>query len=152
MRQEGGDARRLVALLRQLPAGGTLWVRGLGQSMWPVLRGGDAVQVLRCGEEAVAPGDIAVLAREDGGLTAHFVVGTAPVRTASFLGREDPAAELLGRVIRLRTRGVELPLSPRVRPLLRGGQSLVAAAWRNPLLRGAWRWGRGVLASGRRRG
>jgi mycothiol synthase len=116
--------------------------------MWPVLRSGDAVQVLRCGEDAVAPGDIAVLVREDGGLTAHIVVRTAPVRTASLLGREDAAAELLGRVIRLRTRGVELPVSPRVRPLLRGGQSLVSAAWRNPLLRGAWRWGRGLLASG----
>ena len=50
-------------VLRQLPEGGTLWVRGLGRSMWPLLRSGDSLQVLRCAAEAVAPGDLAVLLR-----------------------------------------------------------------------------------------
>lgn len=126
-------------VLRRLPGGATLWVRGLGRSMWPLLRSGDSVQVLRCGEEAVAPGDLAVLLRADGGLTAHFVTATSPVRTASLLGREDPSAELLGRVIRVRTRGREWPLPERARPLLRVAQRLGTRAFRSPALRGARR-------------
>lgn len=124
-------------LLRQLPEGGTLWVRGLGRSMWPLLRSGDSLQVRRCAAEAVAPGDLAVLLRADGGLTAHLVTGTSPVRTASLLGKEDPSAELLGRVIRVRTRGVEWPVPVLARPLLRAAQRLGTTAFRNPMLRGA---------------
>ncbi|WP_375767535.1 N-acetyltransferase [Archangium gephyra] len=124
-------------LLRHLPEGGTLWVRGLGRSMWPLLRSGDSLQVLRCAAEAVAPGDLAVLLRADGGLTAHLVTGTSPVRTASLLGREDPSAELLGRVIRVRTRGVEVPVPVLARPLLRAAQRLGTTAFRSPVLRGA---------------
>lgn len=125
--------------LRHLPEGATLWVRGLGGSMWPLLRGGDSIQVLRCDARAVAVGDLAVLLRADGGLTAHLVTRTSPVCTASFFGREDPAAELLGRVIRVRTRGVELPLPRLARPFLHRAQRLGTAAFRSPLLRGVWR-------------
>ncbi|MFY0570878.1 N-acetyltransferase [Archangium lansingense] len=132
-------------VLRALPLGRTLWVRGLGRSMWPLLRSGDSVQVLRCAAEAVAPGDLAVLLRADGGLTAHPVTGTSPVRTASFLGLEDPAAELLGRVVRVRTRGLEVRLPVLARPLLRAAQRLGTTAFRSPVLRGARRlvreWG-----------
>jgi hypothetical protein len=127
------------AVLRRLPEGATLWVRGLGRSLWPLLRSGDSVQVLRCGAEAVAPGDLAVLLRADGGLTAHLVTATSPVRTASLLGREDPSAELLGRVIRVRTRGREWPVPERARPLLRAAQRLGTLAFRSPALRGARR-------------
>jgi hypothetical protein len=126
-------------VLRRLPEGARLWVRGLGRSMWPLLRSGDAVQVLRCGAEAVAPGDLAVLRRADGGLTAHLVTATSPVRTASLLGREDPSAELLGRVIRVRTRGREWPVPERARPWLRAVQRLGTLAFRSPALRGARR-------------
>ncbi|PTL83806.1 N-acetyltransferase [Vitiosangium sp. GDMCC 1.1324] len=132
----------VAELLRHLPEGGTLWVRGLGRSMWPLLRSGDAVQVLRCGAEAVAPGDLAVLLRADGGLTAHLVTGAAPVRTASLLGREDPSAELLGRVVRIRTRGLVLPVPELARPLLRAVQRLGSTAFRSPALRGARRLAR----------
>ena len=132
-------------VLRQLPEGRTLWVRGLGRSMWPLLRSGDSLQVLRCAAEAVAPGDVAVLLRADGGLTAHLVTGTSPVRTASLLGKEDPSAELLGRVIRVRTRGVEVPVPVLARPLLRAAQRLGTTAFRSPVLRGvrqrAREWG-----------
>jgi mycothiol synthase len=126
-------------VLRRLPEGATLWVRGLGRSMWPLLRSGDSVQVLRCGEEAVAPGDLAVLRRADGGLVAHLVTAASPVRTASLLGREDPSAELLGRVIRVRTRGREWPLPERARPLLRAAQRVGTLAFRSRALRGARR-------------
>ncbi|AKJ06934.1 hypothetical protein ATI61_105102 [Archangium gephyra] len=129
-------------VLRQLPEGGRLWVRGLGRSMWPLLRSGDSLQVLRCAAEAVAPGDLAVLLRADGGLTAHLVTGTSPVRTASLLGREDPSAELLGRVIRVRTRGVELPVPVFARPLLRAAQRLGTTAFHSPVSRGALRLAR----------
>jgi mycothiol synthase len=105
--------------------------------MWPLLRSGDAVQVLRCGAEAVSPGDIAVLARAGGGLTAHLVTGTSPLRTASFLGREDPSAELLGRVVRVRTRGLVLPVPVLARPLLRAVQRVGSAAFQSPALRSA---------------
>ncbi|WP_052517900.1 hypothetical protein [Archangium violaceum] len=129
-------------VLRQLPEGRTLWVRGLGRSMWPLLRSGDSIQVLRCAVEAVALGDLAVLLRADGGLTAHLVTGTSPVRTASLLGREDPSAELLGRVIRVRTRGVEVPVPVLARPWLRAAQRLGTTAFRNPVSRGAVRLAR----------
>lgn len=129
----------LGAFLAASPPGTRLWVRGLGRSMWPLLRSGDAVQVLRCGAEAVAPGDIAVLRRADGGLVAHLVTEASPVRTASLLGREDPSAELLGRVVRVRTRGREWPLPERTRPWLRAAQRLGTRAFRSPALRGARR-------------
>ncbi len=127
----------LAAFLAASPPGTRLWVRGLGRSMWPLLRSGDAVQVLRCGAEAVAPGDIAMLARAGGGLTAHLVTSTSPLRTASFLGREDPSAELLGRVVRVRTRGLVLPVPVLARPLLHAAQRLGSATFQSPALRGA---------------
>ncbi len=132
----------MAELLRQLPEGHRLWVRGLGRSMWPLLRSGDAIQVLRCGAEAVAPGDLAVLVRADGGLTAHLVTGKAPLRTASFLGVEDAPAELLGRVVRVRTRGLVLPVPVLARPLLRTAQRVGTAVSRGPLWRGARRLSR----------
>lgn len=120
----------MAELLRQLPEGHRLWVRGLGRSMWPLLRSGDSIQVRRCGAERVAPGDLVVLARADGGLTAHLVTGMDPLRTASFLGWEDASAELLGRVVRIRTRGLVLPVPVLARPLLRAAQRLGTAARR----------------------
>lgn len=132
----------LVAVLVASPPGTRLWVRGLGRSMWPLLRSGDSLQVLRCGADAVAPGDVAVLLRADGGLTAHLVTGTSPVRTASLLGREDPSAELLGRAVRVRTRGVEVPLPVLARPLLRAAQRLGTTAFRSPVVREARRLAR----------
>lgn len=127
------------ALLRELPQGSRLWLQGLGQSMWPLLRSGDYVQVARCAPESVALGDMAVLARAGGGLMAHVVISRSPLRTASLLGVEDPPAELLGRVERVRTRSQVLVLGPSVSTLLYTTCRLASAARRRPALRALWR-------------
>lgn len=127
------------ALLRELPQGSRLWLKGLGNSMWPLLRSGDPVQVARCGLESVALGDIAVLTRAGRGLVAHVVLSRSPLRTASLLGVEDPPAELLGRVERVRTREHVLVLARPVRLLLYSTCRLAAIARQRPLLRRLWR-------------
>jgi len=76
----------LTALIEATPVGQQLWLRGAGRSLYPLLRSGDSVRVLRCEPEALARGDVA-LVRVGRRLIAHVVLSTGPVVTASLLGR-----------------------------------------------------------------
>lgn len=125
-----GDA---VRLLRALQNGRRLWARTSGRSMWPVLRDGDGIRILRCERGDLRRGDIAVFTRHDGRLVAHFVVTEAPLRTCSSMGALDPpGAELLGRVVEVRRGRVRLPLPSTARHLLRWAPVAARAARRLP--------------------
>ncbi|MFP2925308.1 hypothetical protein ACLESO_08835 [Pyxidicoccus sp. 3LG] len=69
----------LLDVLESLPPGQRLWVRGAGRSLYPLLRSGDAVRVLRCGPGLLARGDVALM-RHGRQLVAHVVVSTQPWR------------------------------------------------------------------------
>ncbi|MEW5739921.1 MAG: hypothetical protein AB1938_13395 [Myxococcota bacterium] len=111
---------RFKALLESLAPGQVMWLSAGGNSLWPFVLDGDSLQVRRCGEEDVRRGDVAVVVAASGELVAHFVVGVAPVRTASSNGRLDaPARAVLGKVLAVRRRGVVLPLPAAARWVLR---------------------------------
>ncbi|MFP2909123.1 N-acetyltransferase, partial [Pyxidicoccus sp. 3LFB2] len=74
----------LLDVLEALPPGQRLWVHGAGQGLYPLLRRGDAVRVLRCGPGTLARGDVALM-RQGRKLVAHVVVSTRPWLTASLL-------------------------------------------------------------------
>lgn len=94
------------ALLRGLEPGQVMWMAAQGRSLWPLLRDGDVLKVLRTSEFQV--GDVAVVALPGGVLAAHLVVQTEPLQTASTAGLEDPPAlEGLARVVGFRRAGRE---------------------------------------------
>lgn len=137
----------LIALLEQSPPGTRLWVRGTGRSLYPLLRSGDSVQVERCGPEALARGDVA-LVRGRRGLTAHVVTSTEPLVTASLLGSVDPEGGVpLGRVVALRRGRWVIPLPRPSRPLLFLTQRTLSSAWARPGARGLYRGARDTLYS-----
>ncbi len=104
-------ARETAAILRARPLGAGLWVRGLGASMAPLLRSGDALYVLRCEASDVRRGELVLMVTPDDQLVAHLVQQTNPLQTAGFLGRVDTGElTVLGRVTKLRRGGVVLPL------------------------------------------
>ncbi|MFP2898287.1 hypothetical protein [Corallococcus sp. 4LFB] len=53
----GVSTAELADLLAALPFGHRLWVRGMGRCLYPLLRSGDAVRLLRCGPERLARGE-----------------------------------------------------------------------------------------------
>ncbi|MBI3180580.1 MAG: S24/S26 family peptidase [Myxococcales bacterium] len=110
------SAAELADLLEARPPGSRLWVRASGRSMVPFLRSGDSLQVLRCGAEQLARGDVAVVRRARSSLVVHLVVQQHPLRTATFRGQLDPEGQPLGRVIRVRRGRLSLPLPPLSRP------------------------------------
>jgi hypothetical protein len=110
--------------LRSRPAGAQHWLETFGASMSPFLQSGDALLVERGG--ALTAGDIAVLGRSDGALIAHLVTVAAPLRTSTLLGTEDaPGLEPLGRAVRVRVRGVELPVNAALRRSLIASHSVL---------------------------
>jgi hypothetical protein len=110
--------------LRSRPAGAQHWIDTLGASMSPFLTTGDSLLVERGAE--LHAGDIAVLARADGALIAHLVTSTAPVRTTTLLGTEDaPGLVPLGRAVRVKTRGVEVPVNAALRRSLLASHSVL---------------------------
>jgi len=126
----------ILELIESTPPGHQLWLRGAGRSLYPLLRSGDSVRVLRCAPEQLARGDVALI-RVGRKLVAHVVVSTAPVVTASLLGGKDPSGEPLGRVTAVR-RGVWiLPLPRLTRPSLFLGQRVLSGLWSRPRAR-AW--------------
>jgi L-amino acid N-acyltransferase YncA len=138
----------LVALIEQSPPGTRLWVRGAGRSLYPLLRSGDAVQVERCGREALAPGDVA-LVRGERGLCAHVVTSTEPLVTQSLLGGVDPGEGVaLGRVVAVRRGRLVLPLPRPLRPMFLFTQRALASAWARPGARGFYRRVRDATFSG----
>jgi len=121
----------LTALIEATPVGQQLWLRGAGRSLYPLLRSGDSVRVLRCEPEALARGDVA-LVRVGRRLIAHVVLSTGPVVTASLLGRKDPEGVPLGRITALRRGPLVLPLPRVARSPLFLGQRLLSRLWSSP--------------------
>ena len=143
----------LAALLEASPPGTRVWVRGAGRSMYPLLRGGDAVLVERCADASgVRPGELALVRLGERGLAAHVVRSVEPLRTRSFLGRADvEPAHLLGRVVAIRRAGLRLPVGGRLAPLLLVLHRVGSRAAGSPHLRQGVRWLRGAAASPRTR-
>lgn len=138
----------LLALLEQSPAGTRLWVRGTGRSLYPLLRSGDSVQVERCGPEALARGDVA-LVRGRRGLTAHVVTSTQPLVTESLLGAVDEDENVpLGRVVAVRRGRLVIPLPRPSRRMLLLTQRALASTWARPEARGLYRRVRDATFSG----
>jgi len=109
MRMPGGDTAQGVfeATLRDLLASGhAARFRAEGDSMHPVIRGGDYVQVVPCAPSELQRGDI-ILAATARGLTAHRIVRISPrgiVTRGDNSLRSDPpvdAASVLGRVAKV---------------------------------------------------
>jgi mycothiol synthase len=130
--------------------GKTLWLHAVGRSMFPILRSGDALQVLRCEVSALAKGDIAVARRSDGALIAHLVRATKPFSTTTFLGRgDDDAGGFLGKAIAVRRGARKLALPRGARVLLWLLHLGAAAAYRSPRARAVGRQLRDAVSSKR---
>ena len=128
--------RRIVDLLTELPQGRRVWLSAAGLSMWPLLLPGDSVRVLRCRDDDLAVGDVAVVRYPHELLVAHLVVATKPVRTSSSVGTPDrPGAVVVGRVVELRRGRVRVPLPRRLRHLFRFLPPVAGAVRRLPLAR-----------------
>jgi len=137
-------------VLERADLGARIWVRGIGRSLYPLLRSGDTVRVERCVAGALRPGDIAVLRAMGGELVVHVVVSIAPLATASLLGDEDaPGLRVLGKVVAVRRARLVLPIPALARPALRMAQSATAALWANDSFRLGVRRLRGALTSPR---
>ena len=129
------DVRLRAEMLADvLRSGGTVTLRVFGGSMWPWLRSGDAISVRRDDVARIHCGEVVLFARE-GRLFAHRVIrklvrdGRAVLITkGDALPRADApleAAELLGRVFRVRRAGRDFTLdSPQRRALGRAAALL----------------------------
>lgn len=124
----------LTALVEATPLGRQLWLRGAGRSLYPLLRSGDSVRVLRCAPVALARGDVA-LVKVGSQLVAHVVTSTRPLVTAPLLGGKDPSGVVLGRITALRRGPWLLPLPRLTRSPLFLGQRLLAGLWSQPRTR-----------------
>jgi mycothiol synthase len=111
-----------VELFRTLPPGRGLWVTGFGRSMWPLLRDGDALHLLRADEADLHAGELVVCVLPGGQPAVHLLLSHSPRRTAGLFRRDDPTAEaLLGRVGAVRRAdGTERIPNELTRPLLLG--------------------------------
>lgn len=129
-------APSMAGLLEALPHGRRVWITARGRSLWPLLRGGEQLQVQRCGEGELEAGDLAVLLSPEQGLVTHVVVGTSPLQTASFNGRADPTHWTpLGRVTAIKVAGRAVPLP---RKLIRSSQRAWSSVARLPPAQLAW--------------
>jgi hypothetical protein len=129
----------ILRLLEALPEGRALWLTGLGRSMVPLLWPGDGVRVLRCGEGALEAGDIALVQRQDGRLSAHLVVRTGPLETRAFLGARDEVHRVLGRVTDVRRGRLQVPLPRASRGVLLSVHRVLRGLWCQKRVRRVWR-------------
>jgi hypothetical protein len=129
----------VLRLLEALPEGRSLWLTGLGRSMVPLLWPGDGVRVLRCGEEALEAGDIALVQRRDGRLSAHLVVRTSPLETRALLGARDDLHRVLGRVTSVRRGRLQVPVPFASRKVFLSVHGVLRRLWRHERVRRAWR-------------
>ncbi len=124
------------ALLRGLAPGGVMWLQASGRSLWPLLRDGDSLRVVRVEASALRTGEVAVVKLPTGILAAHVVVSTSPLQTASTAGLLDPLPlEGLARVTGYRRDGVVHPWPADVRHALRWWPGAARALKRVPGLR-----------------
>ena len=137
----------LVELVETAAHGRQLWLRGAGRSLYPLLRSGDAVRVLRCAPEELSRGDVA-LVKVGRQLVAHVVSSTSPRVTATLLGGKDPEGVPLGRITALRRGLWVLPLPRLARPTLFLGQRLLSGLWSRPRTRTLFRRLRDFTVSG----
>lgn len=107
-----------MELVRSLPPGGTVWLLSSGNSLWPLVLGGDLLLIQRCGPDELRKGDVA-LVEAPASLIAHIVTSVAPLATASIVGIADPAdLPVLGRVVALRRSGTRYELPAVLRPVV----------------------------------
>lgn len=137
----------LAAFVEATPPGRQLWLRGAGWSLYPLLRSGDSVRVLRCAPEELSLGDVAIV-KVGRQLIAHVVVSTQPVVTSSLLGGKDPVGVPLGRVTALRRGRLMLPLPRLASPSLFLGHRLLSGLWTRPQAREVFRQLRDFSVSG----
>jgi hypothetical protein len=129
---------------------GCIRMRALGTSMLPTIRSGDVLDVHRCSSHQLQDGDI-VLVNGSAGLRAHRMVArrccgersVVVTRGDAHWRRDgvDPAAEVLGRVVRV-TRAtaspavsLDCPMRNRLRGLAENEWSRIAASFRRALYR-----------------
>ncbi|WP_434299269.1 GNAT family N-acetyltransferase [Corallococcus exiguus] len=135
----GVSTAELADLLAALPFGHRLWVRGMGRCLYPLLRSGDAVRLLRCGPERLARGDVA-LVRHGPRLAAQVVLSTEPWVTESLLGGTDVAGgELVGRIVALKRGRWVMRLPRPTRPALFLLQRTLSGVWTQPASRAVFR-------------
>lgn len=111
-----------VKLFRTLPPGRGLWVTGFGRSMWPLLKDGDSLHLVRADEADLHTGDLVVCVLPRGQPAVHLLLSHSPRRTAGLFRQDDPMAEaLLGRAAAVqRGIGPVRSLHEPMRPLLLG--------------------------------
>jgi L-amino acid N-acyltransferase YncA len=135
--------------VRAQPLGSSLWVSGSIQTMWPLFRPSDAFQVRRCEEKEIRPGDLVLVRAESGELVVHLALATQPLRTAGFFGRDDGgAAELFGRVEKVRRGALQLSLPRVMGPVLHAAHWIATVFSRLPAARVGARGVRGLWDSG----
>lgn len=114
-----GDPR-VEALLRALRPGQRMWVRAGGKSLWPVVLDDDQLLIERGPEHELRRGDLALVVNQRGRLVAHLVDSLRPLVTVSSVGvADEPAKEVLGKVVAVRRKGVTLRLPVGSRLLMR---------------------------------
>ena len=97
-----GDPR-IEELLRALQPGQRMWLRAGGRSLWPLVLDRDQLLIERGGEAELKRGQIALFVDRHDQLVAHLVEALGPLRTVSSVGVVDePAKEVLGRVVAVR--------------------------------------------------
>ena len=134
---------RVIALLRALPEGKTVWLSAEGMSLWPMIQPGDSLELTRSSSGGLALGDVAVV-QQGSTLIAHIVVEVRPVRTASIVGVLDAEGlEALARVSAVRRGGATVRVPRGLNRLVRHLPAAALLAKRVPGLRGLVRRLRG---------
>lgn len=135
----GGE---VSAVVESLAPGAEVWLPGLGASLWPLLRTGDAVRVRRVDEKTVLrEGQLAVCLDETGRPLVHVVLSVQPLRTASLRGVVERPERAVGIVTQLRRGQLRLRASTALAAALWGMTSAASFARTQPQLRGAWSFG-----------
>lgn len=102
---------RHLSLLRSLPRGEAIWLTADGMSLWPLIRPGDLLRVVRVATGELKCGHIAVARLTTAQWVAHVVIHEDPLITASLGGHVDSAVlEAVGRVDGFRRHGKEYRL------------------------------------------
>lgn len=131
----------LAEFLERRPVGSTMWIRGLGRSMLPVLFEGDLLRVQRCEPEALVLGDIAVTRQAGQPLVAHLVSSLTPFETRGFLAAnaDTPGARVLGRVVAVKRKRMVVPFGSTARAALWRLYLVASAAKHLPMARTVFR-------------